>query len=192
MLSVERTTLIVDQIVSRLGLQTAIVHDHVMTMSQPADPTSLDPHNPLRTWGLWAVACGAIALILVFIHMTQPFAEPAPSVGTQVGEIAGDMTRSAWRSFLGLEPEVVVPEPKPFTDYLGFIAPGLGVIAVVLGMISAIRRENWHYAVYGTGLGASAVIFFYFWWVAVLFCGVLLLIAIIENLGSIFTFGLWD
>ena len=163
-------------------------------MTQQSDAAPVDPHNPLRTWGLWAVVLGAISLVLVFIHITQPFAEPAPSVGTQVGEIAGDMTRSAWRSFLGLEPEVAVVEPEPmaFTDYLGFIAPGLGVVAIVLAMISGLMRENWHYVVYGTGLGASAVLFYYFWWIALLFCGVLLLIAIIENLGSIFTFGLWD
>lgn len=163
-------------------------------MTQQADPSPIDPHNPLRSWGLWAVMLGALSLIMVFIYITQPFAEPAPPVGSQIGEIAGDMTRSAWRSFLGLEPEVAVVEPQSatFTDYLGVVAPALGVVAIVLAMISAIMRENWHYAVYGTGFGASAVLFFYFWWVAVLFCGVLLLIAIIENLGSFFSFGLWD
>ena len=161
-------------------------------MTQQVDPASPAPHNPLRSWGFWAVTFGAISLILVFIHITQPFAEPKPSVGTQVGEIAGDMTRSAWRSFLGMEREVVEPEPVAATDFLGFIAPGLGVLAIVLAMISGIMRENWHYLVYGTGLGASAVLFFYFWWVALLVCGVLLLIAIIENLGDIFSFGLWD
>lgn len=163
-------------------------------MTQQTDPAPIDPHNPLRSWGLWAVALGAVSLILVFIHMTQPFAEPAPPVGTQIGEIAGDMTRSAWRSFLGLEPEVAAVEPQSTTlnDILGIIAPAFGVAAIVLAVISGVMRENWRYAVYGTGLGASAVLFFYFWWVAMLFCGVLLLIAIIENLGSIFSFGLWD
>lgn len=163
-------------------------------MTQQVDPASPDPHNPLRTWGIWAVALGAISLILVLIHITQPFAEPAPSVGTQVGEIAGEMTRSAWRSFLGLEQEVAVaePAPVPFNDILGVVAPILGVAAILLAVISGVLRENWHYPVYGTGLGAAAILFYYLWWVALLFCAVLLLIVIIENLGSIFSFGLWD
>lgn len=163
-------------------------------MTEQTNPSPIDPHNPLRSWGLWAVTLGAVSLILVFIHITQPFAEPAPPVGTQIGEIAGDMTRSAWRSFFGLEPEVAVAEPQSITlnDILSVVAPVLGVAAIVLAVISGVMRENWRYAVYGTGLGASAVLFFYLWWVALLFCGVLLLIAIIENLGSFFTFGLWD
>lgn len=59
-------------------------------------------------------------------------------------------------------------------------------------MLSGILRENWHHAVYGTGLGLTAVLFYFFWWVALLICEVMLLIAIIENLGSFFSFGLWD
>ncbi|MEO0918134.1 MAG: hypothetical protein AAFY31_14285 [Pseudomonadota bacterium] len=163
-------------------------------MSQATDLTSPDPHNPLRSWGLWAVTLGALSLVLVLMHIGLPMSEPAPPVGTQIGEIAGDMARASWRSFFGLEPEVQVvePQPVPFSVYLGYVGAALGVVAVVLAMISGIMRENWHYAVYGTGLGASAVFFYFFWWIAVLICGVLMLIAIIENLGSFFSFGLWD
>lgn len=163
-------------------------------MTQQADPAPIDPHNPLRSWGFWAVICGALSLILVFVFIVQPFAEPAPPVGTQIGEIAGDMTRSAWRSFLGLEPEVVVVEPKSTTlnDILGVAAPALGAVAIVLAMISGIKREDRRYVVYGTGFGVSAILSFYLWWIALLFCGVMLLIAIIENPASFFSFGLWD
>lgn len=163
-------------------------------MTQHTDPSLLGPHSPLRSWGAWAVGIGAIALILVFIHIGQPFAEPQPSVGTQVGEVAGDMARSAWRSFFNLEREVTAVEPAitPIDLYIGYAGAGLGIVAIVLAMISGIMRENWHYAVYGTGLGAASVLFFFFWWVAMLICGILLLVAIIENLGSFFSFGLWD
>jgi len=53
-----------------------------------------------------------------------------------------------------------------------------GVVADVLAMISGILRENWLYAIYGTGLGASTVLFYFFWWVALVICGVMLLIAL--------------
>ncbi|MGR3513737.1 MAG: hypothetical protein ACU0GG_13320 [Paracoccaceae bacterium] len=153
-----------------------------------------DPHNPLHSWGLWAVVAGAVSLILVLLHIGLPMSQPSPSVGSQIGEIAGDASRAAWRSFFGLEPEVEAVEPLPFPIimYLGYLGAGLGVVAVVLAMVSGIKRENWHYSVYGTGLGASAVLFYFFWWLAALICGVLLLIAIIENMGSFFSFGLWD
>ena len=163
-------------------------------MTQQADPAPLDPQNPIHTWGLWAVISGAVSLILVFVFIVQPFAEPAPPVGTQIGEIAGDMTRSAWRSFLGLEREVVAVEPPTtsLNDILAIAAPALGALAIVLAMISGIKREDRRYVVYGTGFGVSAILSFYLWWVALLICGVMLLIAIIENPASFFSFGLWD
>lgn len=165
-----------------------------MSMTETTNQMLPDPQTPFRSWGFWAVILGALSLVLVLMHIGFPMSEPAPPIGTQIGEIAGDMARASWRSFFGLEPEVQVvePQPVPFSVYLGYAGAALGVVAVVLAMISGIKRENWHYAVYGTGLGASAVLFYFFWWVAVLVCGVLLLIAIVENLGSIFSFGLWD
>lgn len=149
-------------------------------------PAVHDP-SPFRSWGFWAVAAGAVALILVFVQIVGPMMEPKPSVGTQIGEIAGDIKRSAWRSFFGTETEAPEPEPVSWTVYLGLAAPILGVVAVVLSLISGVLRENWRYALYGTGLGASAVIFHFFWWVAVLIAGTLLLISIIENIGDIFS-----
>lgn len=145
--------------------------------------------GPLRKWGFWAVIIGATALVLVFIQVFGPMLEPKPSVGTQIGEIAGDIKRSAWRSFLGLSNETAKTEPVSAMNYLALAAPVLGVIAIVLSLISGVLRENWRYAVYGTGLGASAIVFHFFWWMALLLAGVLIIIAIIENIGDIFSFG---
>lgn len=144
--------------------------------------------NPLRTWGLWAVLTGALALALVLVQIVGPTFEPKPSVGTQIGEIAGEIKRSAWRSFLGL------PRPEPelksasVWSYLALAAPILGIFAVVLSLISGLLRENWRYPVYGVSLGAGAIVFQFFWWMALLVAAVLLLVAIIENIGDIFSF----
>lgn len=143
---------------------------------------------PFRTAGFWAVMIGAIALVLVFVQMVGPTLEPKPSVGTQIGEIAGEIQRSAWRSFLGRtkpEPEVV---PVPIWDHLALLAPILGVVAIVLSLLSGLMRENWRYSVYGASLGAGAIVFQFVWWIALLVVGVLLLVAIIENIGEIFSF----
>jgi hypothetical protein len=146
------------------------------------------PPNVFRTWGLWAVVTGTLALILVFAQIFGPTLEPTASVGTQIGEIAGDMRRAAWRSFFGLaqpEPEIV---PVTYKDWLPLAAPVLGGIAIILSVISGVRGENRRFATYGTGLAVSAITFHFFWWVAVLIVGAMLLISIIENIGDIFSF----
>ncbi|MEM8836812.1 MAG: hypothetical protein AAGE89_01870 [Pseudomonadota bacterium] len=143
---------------------------------------------PLRRWGFWSVLVGALALMLVFIQIVGPSIEPKPSAATQIGEIAGEIKRSAWRSFLGVPAEKAEVEPPRIWDYFALAAPILGIVAVVLSLVSGIFRENWRYPVYGVSLGASAIVFQYLWWLALLICGVLILIAIIENIGEIFSF----
>jgi hypothetical protein len=147
--------------------------------------------RPFEAWGFWGVLLGALGVMLVFLQLIGPTLEPQPTVGNQVGEIAGDIARSAWASFRG----EYVPEPEPVDVpvwvALGFAAPVLGVIAIVLSMISAIRRENWHYPFYGTGLGAAAIVFHFVWWIAILFAGVLVIVAILDNFGSIFDGGVF-
>jgi hypothetical protein len=148
-------------------------------------------HRPFQAWGFSGVLAGALGVLMVFIQIIGPTLEPQPSVGNQVGEIAGDIARSAWESFRG----EYVPEPEPAEISVwvmaGFAAPVLGVVAIVLSVISGVRHENWHYPVYGTGLGAAAILFYFVWWIALLFAGVLLIGAILENLGSIFGGGLF-
>ena len=144
--------------------------------------------SPLRDWGMWAVLTGALALILVFAQIVGPSFETKPSAASQIGEIAGEIRRSAWRSFLGQPAPEAEPAPVPVWTYLALIAPVLGVVAVVLSVVSGVLRENRRYALYGASLGAAAIVFQFFWWVALLFLGVLLLIAIIENIGDIFSF----
>lgn len=152
-------------------------------------PEHHDP-SPLRLWGLWSALVGALALGIVFFQIFAPPADPQPSVGQQIGEIAGEMKRSAWRSFLGLEPEAPEPRPEPsvVSQYLPFAGPALGIIAILLSLVSAVRREHWRMPTYGAALGASAILFQFFWWVALLVAGVVLLVAIIENLGDFFSF----
>jgi len=144
--------------------------------------------SPFRNWGPWAVLAGALALGLVFLQIAVPSLEPKPSVGSQIGEIAGEIKRSAWRSFFGLPAPEAKVEPASITSYLAIASPLLGIVAVVLSLISGILRENWRYPVYGVGLGAAAIVFQYFWWLALLAAAVMLLVAIVENIGDIFSF----
>ena len=153
---------------------------------------SLEPHRDqpafITCWGFWALMAGGLAVILVFAQIIGPSFEPKATVGSQIGEIAGEIKRSAWSSLLGLpkaEPEVVA---TPIWYYFALAAPVLGVCAIILSVISAILKENWRFATYGTALGVAAVVFQLFWWVALVVAGMILLVSIIENLDSIFSF----
>lgn len=157
-------------------------------MDKTTLPSRHDPPAFLRKAGFWAVLLGAVALALVFIGIVGPTLDPAPSAATQVGEIAGEIKRAAWRSFFGLAPKEPVVEAVPVFAYVALAAPILGILAIVLAVVSGVRGENWRYPVYATGLGTAAIVFHYFWWLALLVAGVMLLVAVLENIGDIFSF----
>ena len=54
-------------------------------------------------------------------------------------------------------------------------------ILIGIGLLTALVR-------FATGLGATAIVFHFFWWMALLVAGVLIIVAIIENIGDIFSF----
>ncbi len=154
--------------------------------------TDLTAPRLVRTWGLWAVLAGGLALGLVFWQIFAPASQPQPSIGAQIGEIAGEIRRSAWRSFFGL-PAAAVPaqDTAPLSHVAALAAPGLGLLAILLSLGSALRRENWRLPACGVSLGAAAIVFHFVWWIALLVAGVILLVTIVENMGEIFGGGLF-
>ncbi|RVU38284.1 hypothetical protein EOI86_03040 [Hwanghaeella grinnelliae] len=144
--------------------------------------------SPFRKTGFWAVLIGASALMLVFLQIVGPALEPQPSAASQIGEIAGEIKRSAWWTLLGLWKPQPIVEHTPIWTYLAVAAPMMGAIGLVLSLLSGVRRENWRYAVYGASLSAAAIVFQFVWWMMLLVLGALFLIAVIENIGDIFSF----
>lgn len=157
-----------------------------MTRSESHPSASLRPL--FRSWGFWALLAGAAALVLVFVQISGIANGPQPSAGSQIGEIAGEIKRSAWRSLFGLAPKPAEPQPLSASTYLGLAAPVLGILAIVLAGIAAALRENWRLPSYAVSLGIAAIVFQYVWWIALLVAGVVLLVTIIANLGEIFSF----
>ncbi|WP_321362763.1 hypothetical protein [uncultured Celeribacter sp.] len=49
-----------------------------------------------------------------------------------------------------------------------------------------MKGENWRYAAYAGTLGIMAIVFQFFWWVALLITGVIIIVAILDNIGDIF------
>jgi hypothetical protein len=157
-------------------------------MEQHIEPPMQGPPKFLTKWGFWAVMAGATALILVFAQFIGPMFEAKPSAAAQIGTIAGEIKRSAWLSFLGVATPEPDPAPVSIWIYVAMAAPVFGVLAVVLSLVSGLLRENWRYPVYATSLGVAAIVFQFVWWIALLVAGVILLVAIIENIGDIFSF----
>ena len=155
------------------------------------DANQLHPHRVLTSWGLWAIICGVVAMTLVFVQMQLLMGQETTPIGQQIGEIAGDIKRSAWRSFLGLAP----PEPDPLPpsrtlfDMIYTATPIIAGIAIVLAGVSLLKRENWRMGFYGVALGGGAILFQYLWWMAIIVLGFVLLVKIVENMGDIFSFG---
>jgi hypothetical protein len=136
-------------------------------------------------WGHFAIGAGALALSLAVLHVFGgPFA-PQPSVGTTVGEIAGEMRAAALRAVNGEPQPAPVPRGWDIDRVLLVAAPLLGVLAIVLSMVAALRREGLRLAGYGAALGIGAILFQLVWWIAALIAGVILLVAIVENIGDI-------
>lgn len=136
-------------------------------------------------WGHVAMGTGAFALALAMLHMFGgPFA-PQSSVGTTVGEIAGEMRAAALRAVSGAAQPAPEPRGWDIDRILMLAAPLFGVLAVVLSMVAALRREELRLAGYGAALGVGAIVFQLVWWIAALIAGVIVLVAIIENIGDI-------
>lgn len=76
----------------------------------------------------------------------------------------------------------------PMHHSLAMIAPVSGGLAVILAAVSGVKRETWRFATYGACLGLGAILFQFRWWAALLLAGMVLLVAITENLGEVFSF----
>lgn len=145
----------------------------------------LDAQDVTFKWAYAAAGFGIAALaVAVLTVFGGPFT-PQPSVGQTIGEIAGDMRASALRAVRGEEQPPPVPQPWDIDRILMITAPLLAVGAIALSLVSAIRREGLKLASYGAILGTSAIVFQFVWWIALLICGMILLVSIMENLGDI-------
>jgi hypothetical protein len=136
-------------------------------------------------WGYGAIVLGGLGLLLSMVVIFGGPFTPQPSVGETIGEIAGDIRASALRSLRGDEPAAPTPKAWNIDQILILTAPVLGALGILAAVVSALVRDPWRMPTYGALLGGSAIVFQFVWWLALLVCGVLLLVSIIENMGNI-------
>lgn len=142
--------------------------------------------NRSAKFGLVGFMLGIVSLVIILIQLSAFFAPQEKSSGSVIGEIAADIKQSAARALAG-EP---TPEPRtPPQDYgrvITIVALSIAGLAVLLGGIGLYRNEPHRLSYMAVGFGVSAFAAQYVFWLAILICGVALLISIIGNLDSIF------
>ena len=145
------------------------------------------PQAPIP-FSIAAIALGGLGLfVALLVVFAGPFA-PQQDIGTQIGEIAGNMRAAAWRSFFGLEqPEsTIVAQAWDIDRILMVAAPAAGVLGIFAAITAYIRGEPKRFATYGMMLSACAIFVQVLLVIVMIIAGVMLLIGIMQNMDSIF------
>lgn len=130
----------------------------------------------------WAMLLGAAALILAVVHLfAGPFA-PVNSVGVTLGELAAEIQQSGLRALRGEPQPDAQARPWDIDRILALAAAVMGPAAIVLAVIGFVRHEPRRAVIGGVGLGAAAVAFQFFAWLALAVLGVMILIPLIQAL----------
>lgn len=136
-------------------------------------------------FGLVGFMLGAASLVVIVIQISFLFGPQEKSTGSVIAEIAADIKQSAARVLSGDPEPKPTPPPTDYSQIVTIAAMGIAGLAVVLGGIGLYRHEPHRLSYLAVGFGFSAIMMQYVFWLAMLICGVALLISIIRNLDSI-------
>ncbi|MGB3407525.1 MAG: hypothetical protein WBA67_08520 [Jannaschia sp.] len=128
---------------------------------------------------------GVAAVIVIVIQLSSFFAPPEQSSASVIGEIAAEIRLSAKRALSGEPAAESTPAPREYGHLVTVMALCLAGGAVLLGGLGLYRHEPHRLSYLALGFGTSAFIMQYVFWLALLMCGVALLVAIIGNLDGI-------
>ncbi len=136
-------------------------------------------------FGLVGFMLGIASLVIILIHLSAFFEPQEKSSGAVIGEIAAEIKQSAVRALAGEPAPEPSPLPQDYSQLITIAALCVAGIAVVLGGIGIYRNEPHRLSYMAVGVGLSALVLQYVFWLAILICGVALLISIIGKLDSI-------
>lgn len=132
-----------------------------------------------------AIGLGSFSLLLALVHVfAGPFA-PSPSIGTTLGEIAGEIRAAAVRAAAG------TPQPAPVAGgwnidrVIAVLVPTLALLGIVTGLVGLIRDEPRKAALGGIALGIGAILAQFFFWLVMVICGMVLIATILKNFEAI-------
>lgn len=136
-------------------------------------------------YGLVGFMLGIASLVVILIQLSAFFEPQEKSNGSIIGEIAADIKQSAARALAGEPAPEPTPPPRDYSHFITISALCVAGIAVALGGIGLYRKEPHRLSYMAVGIGVSAFVMQYVFWLAIIICGVVLLISIIGNLDSI-------
>jgi len=137
-------------------------------------------------FGLVGFMLGIASLVVILIQLSTFFEPQEKSSGTFIGEIAVDIKQSAQRALAGEPAPDPTPTPRNYGQFITITALCVAGVAIALGGIGLYRNEPHRLSYLAVGIGVSAFVMQFVFWLAILICGVSLLISIIGDLDSIF------
>lgn len=138
-------------------------------------------------FGLTGFILGLISLVVILIQLSAFFEPQEKSSATVIGEIAAEIKQSAARALTGEPAPEAIPPSESYGQLITIVALCAAGLAAVLGGVGLYRNEPHRLAYMAVGLGVSAIVMQYVFWLAILICGIALLISIIDNLDGIFS-----
>lgn len=137
-------------------------------------------------FGLIGFMLGVASLVVILVQLSAFFQPQEKTSGSIIGEIAADIKQSAARALKGEPAPKPTPPQQDYGRFVTIAALCVAGIAVALGGIGLYRNEPHRLSYMAVGIGLSAIVMQYMFWLAILICGVALLISIVRNLDTIF------
>jgi len=138
--------------------------------------------------GLGSMALAAAALLLAVAHLSLgPFVPQKPIEDTIV-ETAVKIKEAAARAVTGAATPAGEPSPQSRWNVDRIIDAAvlaLAAVAILLSLVSLFRAEPRAPAFVGFSLGAGVLMMAWLQWLALIVCGAIILVAIINNLDEI-------
>ncbi|MEM9782140.1 MAG: hypothetical protein AAF899_06660 [Pseudomonadota bacterium] len=142
-----------------------------------------------KGFSIGAMAAGSVALMLALIHFWMGPLSPEPAVADTIADTAVAIRDSMQRALSGAEARPPASSGFDAEIVMNLATSMLGGLAIVMGAIGIACGAPARIAGTGLALGASAVVFQFVAWIALLIVGAIVLAAIINNLGDLLSFG---
>lgn len=143
-------------------------------------------HLPRANWGFAGFVVGTLGLLAALLLVTGFFHEPDQSAAATIGQLAADIKQSAKLALTGAQMPAPAPRGMDMNDYLAIITPVVAAAAILLGGLSLFLNEPANFSKFAIGFGIAAIAMQYVFWIAVLLCGMMLITAVVSNIGEIF------
>lgn len=130
----------------------------------------------LANFGLIGFMLGVASILVILIQLSAFFEPQEKSTGTVIGEIAAEIKLSASRALSGEPAPEPTPPPQDYNRLITIAALCVAGVAIALGGMGLYRNEPHRLPYLAVGLGVSAFVMLFVFWLAIVICAVVLLV----------------